>query len=232
LDEAKIMELHAHPDPSLWIIESPGITSGESLAWFVEQFRPHEKNPARTYSLLDTEVEGTPPGANGLIFLPNTSGSITPEWNAHARGAFLGFSLAHTRGHFERSIQEGLSFYLRDLTTRLERMGLPVDKIIAAGGGAKSSVWCEIKSDITKKPVLVPRMRAVSAYGSAMIAAVGTKHLSSLKAASEEWVKYDRTFHPTKSHEKTYDRLYEAYTSAYWSLKGLFNTLSEMQAEQ
>ena len=178
---------------------------------------------------LDREIEATPPGADGLVFLPYTMGSITPEWNPRARGAFLGFSLLHKRAHFARAIQEGASYYLRDVCTLMEKMGLPVEKIVATGGGAKSVVWCQIKSDITKKMVLVPKTKSVSAYGSAMLAAVGSKQLPSLKVASEKWVEYDQTFRPSGVREPTYDKLYEAYTSAYWSLKGIFLKLSKLQ---
>jgi xylulokinase len=111
----------------------------------------------------------------------------------------------------------------------MERMGLPVERIVAAGGGAKSAAWCQTKSDVTKKTVLVPKIKSVSAYGSAMLAAVGTGQLPSLKAASEKWVEYDRTFEPSELRGITYERLYEIYTSAYWSLKGIFLKLSELQ---
>jgi len=229
-DPTRTLELHAHPDPDLWIVESPGITSGENLEWFCKEFGTMKGGDITDpFRVLDQEIETTPPGAYGLVFLPYTMGSITPEWNPHARGAFLGFSLLHKRAHFARSIQEGASYGLRDVCVLMERMGLPVERIVAAGGGAKSAVWCQMKSDVTKKMVLVPKIKSVSAYGSAMLAAVGTGQLSSLKVASEKWVEYDRIFEPSELRGITYDGLYETYTSAYWSLKGIFLKLSELQ---
>jgi hypothetical protein len=45
----------------------------------------------------------TPPGAEGLIFLPYLAGERTPHADPHARAAWIGLSLRHGRSHLVRS---------------------------------------------------------------------------------------------------------------------------------
>ena len=55
--------------------------------------------------LLDAaEIE---PGSEGLVFLPYLSGERTPYPDAHARGAFVGLTLRHGKGHMTRAVLEG-----------------------------------------------------------------------------------------------------------------------------
>ena len=44
-----------------------------------------------------------PLGSEGLTFLPYLSGERTPHKDPHAKGAFIGLSLRHTRAHLARA---------------------------------------------------------------------------------------------------------------------------------
>jgi len=49
------------------------------------------------YELMNLQAEQSPPGANGLLFLPYLLGERSPRWNPDARGAFFGLTMKHTR---------------------------------------------------------------------------------------------------------------------------------------
>ena len=75
------------------------------------------------------------------------------------RGAWIGFSWAHTRKHFFRAILESIGYeyawYLRILRGLSPELNLVDARVI--GGGAKSETWNQIKSDILSRSVRATR---------------------------------------------------------------------------
>ena len=88
----------------------------------------------KTVDDLDPALEETPPGAEGLVFLPFLNGERTPDLPA-ARGSLHGFSANNfTSNHLLRAAVEGVSFgILNGLDLVLE--GKPAATISAIGGG-------------------------------------------------------------------------------------------------
>src|SRR5207237_8549479 len=130
--------------------------------------------PAGTaYDSLTAEAAEIQPGADGVVFLPCMQGAMAPEWNEQARGAFIGLTLAHSRAHLTRAMLEGSAFALRDIITAIRNAGLAVQRITAVGGGARSSLWRQIKADVTGLPVRVPRDVETTATGAGILAVIG-----------------------------------------------------------
>src|SRR5206468_11722122 len=65
-------------------------------------------------------------------------GERTPHLDGSARGALVGITASHTRGHIVRAILEGVAFSLRDTFTLFQEMNVPVQCIRLGGGGARS----------------------------------------------------------------------------------------------
>ena len=236
-DPKQVIELHGHGSPDKWILESPGIVSGGNYRWFRDQLAGLEVQTAKKlhvdpYSILDSKEANISAGSNGLIFLPFTMGSITPEWNPHARGVFLGLSLSHTREHLARAILEGSAYYLRDVVERVEELGIRIKEIRAAGGGAKSKLWRQIKADVTGKPVALPEVEDVSAFAGIILAGVGTKLYRDIEGAARELVKVKELSKPEKKAHEVYDQLYEIYKQSYWNLKDIFEEIARFQEKQ
>ena len=78
-----------------------GVMAGGAVHWFLEMLgsKDSELLPA-----LEQEAKQVLPGAEGLIFLPYLMGERTPIWDSSARGAFVGLSSRHQRGHLYRSL--------------------------------------------------------------------------------------------------------------------------------
>ncbi len=77
-------------------------TAGSSYAWLKNEICTLEKataaqSGANPYELINAQIATSPPGANGLVFLPYLLGERTPRWNPDAKGALIGLTLAHTR---------------------------------------------------------------------------------------------------------------------------------------
>jgi xylulokinase len=216
-DVTRLVETHCHADPDLWLLENPGFVSGGNLRWFRDQFAKGEP-----YAVLDSEAASVPAGAEGLTFLPSLMGAMAPTWNESARGTYAGFTLAHGRGHFVRALLEGTAYAVRDITTRMQAAGIELHELRVVGGGAKSSLWNQIKADVTGLPVNVPEITETTALGAAFLALVGVGAYRNLAEASEQIVKIQQRIDPNPHSESMYAEAYERYRSTYFTLLPIF----------
>ena len=226
-DQTRLVETHCHAEPNLWLLENPGFVSGGNYRWYRDNFSPLEVRAAAElglspYQLLDAEAAKTPPGAEGLLFLPCLMGAMTPTWNEAARGVFFGFTLAHTRDHFARAILEGSAYAVRDITDRMQALGLALKEMRVMGGGARSRLWNQIKADVTGIPVTAPETTETTALGAAMLALVGIGAFANLAEAGRQMVRLVERFEPQPAAQTIYAGLYDRYRQLYFSLLPVF----------
>ena len=216
-DPTHLVETHCHADPDLWLLENPGFVSGGNYRWLRDQFAKGE-----SYSALDTEAARIPPGSEGMTFLPSLMGAMAPTWSEAARGTFAGFTLAHTRGHFTRSLLEGSAYAVRDITSQMQAIGVDLRELRVVSGGAKSRLWNQIKADVTGLQVNVPEITETTALGAAFLALVGIGSYSSLSEVSEHIVKIRECIDPDTVAQSIYQESYEQYRQTYFALLPVF----------
>ncbi len=71
------------------------------------------KNRKIFYMLLEQGISSSPPGANGLLYLPYLLGERSPRWNVDARAAFIGIGISTSKEDMLRSVLEGVGYNLR-----------------------------------------------------------------------------------------------------------------------
>ena len=108
---------------------------------------PGEVDPGVPHEVLDGEAAAVPAGAEGVQLLPYLQGERTPVWDASARGAFTGLSLAHGRGHLYRAVLEAVAVSLRHAAEIAREGGLHFREVVAVNGGARSALWRQILCD-------------------------------------------------------------------------------------
>lgn len=164
-------------------------TAGMALKWF-------RNNLCEDFSFEDLSAlaEKVDAGSNGLTFLPYLCGSTMPKYNPDARGIFHGLTLEHTRGHFVRSIMEAVSSMLKSY---LDYLGVDCEEIRSMGGGAKSDVWLQIKSDMCNKRIVTLQNDETACLGSAILAGVAAGFFESVEAACAKAVKINKTYTPS-----------------------------------
>jgi sugar (pentulose or hexulose) kinase len=126
-------------------------TSGAALTWAWHTFYG-EETPLET--VLEA-ANATPPGGEGLFFLPYLAGERSPYWSDTLRGGFYGLTLAHSRPHLVRAVLEGVAYSLRHLLDICEELSVPVHEIALAGGGSTVAGWPHIFADVCQRPVLI-----------------------------------------------------------------------------
>jgi len=175
-------------------------TAGIALKWFKENFCEN-----LSFRQLDEIAEKVPAGCSGLTFMPYLCGSIIPKYNPDARGAFLGLTMEHGRGHAVRAILESVAFMLQE---NLQYLGVSCDEIRSMGGGAMSPLWCQIKADVTGKKIVTLKNAESACLGSAIIAGVGAGIYESVPAACSKLIQTDKEYSPCGTD---YAEAYERY---------------------
>ncbi len=187
------------------------LTTGDLVRWFRDQFGQAETAEAARaggspYALLDAEAAATPPGADGLVFLPHLLGRRTPTANALARGTVFGLSTFHTKGHVFRAALESFAYGVLDSMTDLDPL---VRRVVATGGGATSRLWRQIMSDALGRPIEYVS-KAEGPLGAAFLAAYATGHLMSFRQV-HDWLPVTETTVPDAAANAVYRRMYSVY---------------------
>lgn len=127
-----------------------------------------------TWQQVYSEAFAVPVGCEGLTFLPYLTGERTPHLDPHARGAWVGLSLHHTRSHLMRSALEGVAFSLRQGLNAVVDTGVCCTALRLAGGGTIEPVWRQLLADVLQVPLFPVTVAAASARGAATLAGMGT----------------------------------------------------------
>jgi len=116
----------------------------------------------------DAYLDATPPGANGLSFVPFLNGERTPNL-PHARGLLSGLGMHNmTQPSVYRAAMEGATYSLKYGHDLFRRAGMGFSRILLTGGGANSAAWRQLVADIFELPVEVPRHGESAAFGAAL----------------------------------------------------------------
>ena len=181
----------------------------------------------KTVADIDPALEATPPGADGLVFLPFLNGERTPDLPS-ARGSLHGISsINFSPAHLIRAAIEGVSFgILNGLDLVLE--GKPADTIRVIGGGARSRAWLQLLADATGATIDVPAEEESGCLGAAIQAIVAFEvaagHPCTFADVADRLVQLDpaSTCHPRPDLRAAYQQARAHYhqqlLSAYPSL--------------
>jgi xylulokinase len=211
LDPKGRLHTFCHAVPGRWHVMGVTQAAGLSLRWFRDRFG------------ADVSGGRDPPGSEGALWTPYLMGERTPHLDPNARGALVGLTASHTRGHVVRAILEGVAFSLRDSFTLLGEMGVPVRNIRLGGGGARSRLWRQIQADVFGHEVEIVKAEEGAAYGAAILAGVGAEAWSSADNACSEVVRVAQRVTPQPQDMEMMNKSYEAYRRIYPALKSIFN---------
>ena len=135
---------------------------------------PRYPGPGLSFDDLLQEAEPVPAGSEGLQFLPYLSGERTPHPDPLARGAWVGLTLRHGRGHLTRAVLEGVSFGLKDSFSLIQQAGLgEIRQVRASGGGTKGALWRQILASVLEAELVTVNTTEGAAFGAALLAGVG-----------------------------------------------------------
>ena len=203
-----------------WCMTGCTLSAGGALKWVKETMFPEV-----SYEQLMSEAGKVAAGSEGLCFLPHLTGERSPFADPKARGAFVGLTLRHGRGHLVRSVMEGVTFTLAQILEIQESMGVKVDVVRLGGGGAKSAVWKQMQADVFGKPAVLTNTEEGPAYGAALVGGVVAGAWGSVEEACRVCVREVERIEPRESGEygrarKVFGHLYDDLRAAMHELSG------------
>ena len=212
-----------HAVPGKWHVMGVTQGAGLSLQWFRNQLAP-----GANYDELMAEAATAPAGSEGLFWLPYLMGERTPHLDALARGGWVGLTAGHRRAHLVRSLVEGVSYSLKDCLGILHELGVDPLAVRLSGGGANSPFWRQLFANIFAARATTLNSQEGSAYGAALLAAVGTGAYASVPEACAATIREVESLDPQLHESRLYQRGYEVYKTLYPTLKPLFRQMSHV----
>lgn len=214
--------LHAfcHAVPGMWHFMGVMLSAAGSLQWYKDTFADDID-----FDTLLAETVEVPAGSEGLFFLPYLTGERTPHPDPLARGAFIGMTTRHTRGHMTRAVLEGVSYGLKDSFTLIDNAGLPDSfEVRISGGGAKSPIWQQIIADVLGAPLVNINTTEGGAFGAAILASVTAGLYDDVASACATMIQTGESV-AVGENQAVYAEQYKTYQSLYPTLKDVFAVL-------
>ena len=150
-----------HAIPDTWHQMGVILSATDSLNWLS---RITGQQPADLAIAAEAQFKG--PGEE--IFLPYLSGERTPHNNAGARGSFSGLSQSSNMANLAQAVMEGVAFAFRDSLRVLDDAGTRINRLLAVGGGSKSTLWLKLLATNLDMEIALP---ADGDFGGALGAA-------------------------------------------------------------
>ncbi|MBP5773105.1 MAG: FGGY-family carbohydrate kinase [Eubacterium sp.] len=183
-------------------------------------------NEIDIFDYLEAETDKVPPGANGVIFTPWLHGNRSPFEDSKAGGMYFNFSINNEKRDLLRATLEGICYHYRWMLERSMKKTKTSDTIRFVGGGALSSVLCQMLADITGRTIeTVDNPREVGATGTAVMVAAGIKKVDMLKL-SKQLVKANHTYVPNAENKEAYDKNYKVFKRLYKTNKSNFHIIN------
>ncbi len=217
---------HALVD-GLWLVEGGQVSAGSVLTWLSRQI--FGLDAAGTQALI-AEAGRLPPEGSGLLTLDYFMGNRTPYRDPHLRGAVLGLSLGHDRAALYRSAVEGVALASANVLAQARELGVPIERIVSAGGFAKNALWLRATVDAIGLPVRMAAEENLSIVGTAAAAAAGVGLFPDLHSAAAAVARDGRLVEPDLAAHRLYAEGLERYREATACLTPMLHRLSTRPA--
>ena len=193
-----------------------GIEAGLSATGDV--FEAIARRAGTDVTSLSEGLEAYAPGQTGLLRLCWDNGDRTVLVNPELGGVTLGWNLLHTAQDELFAAIEGTAFHTRIILERMAEHGVPVERVIHAGGiPQQNAVLNQVYADVLGKPVLVPDGVPTS-LGSGIFALLAAGVFASVEEAQSKLCLPYKTFVPRPAAVVRYDQLFALYRAVYFSL--------------
>ena len=215
---------YKHVVPGLWYPGTATRSCAASYKWYRDVFGTAELSEGgeSAYELLNREAEAVPAGCEGLLFHPYLLGELTPCNDDRLRGSFVGISMHHSKGHFTRSVMEGVAYSLRECVDEIYAAGVCMDEMRIIGGGAKGALWRQIVADVLERP-LVCTEHNDSSLGGAMLAGTAVGLFQSYQESVDKCVRVTQRVEPCEKNIPIYRSCFQTYRAVRRALEPIYH---------
>ena len=136
-------------------------------------------HPRNGLGIIETAAESEALAASvdsngGVYFVPALTGLGSPWWDPWARGTIVGLTRGSGRAQVARAALEAIAYQGVDAVRAIEEASPVRLPELRADGGASANGWLmQFQADVLGAPVVVPEVSETTAFGAALMAAVG-----------------------------------------------------------
>lgn len=219
--------------PDIYSVCAGTNTAGTLTKWFRQQLyfdKEQEEKEGGTvaYQAMEESIREIADGSDGLMFLPYLAGERTPINDPFASGLMIGLKVSHTRAHIYKAALEGIAYTIEQHIEILEENNLPVQKIMAVGGGTKNQEWLQIIANVTGKPIHTSKISIGASYGDALMASLQAGFFNSWKEI-EGVIQPEYTFMPDEKANTYYEKHKDIFKELYELNKESMHKLRRME---
>ena len=195
--------------------QKTGVEAGLSATGDI--FEAIARRAGSTVAALAQNLFTYRPGQTGLLRMTWDNGDRTVLVNPELGGITLGWNLSHTPQDELFAAIEGTAFHTRIILERMEANGVPIQRVINAGGiPQKNEVLNRVYANVLNKTILVPESD-VTSMGSAIFAALAAGAFATVEEAQAALCPRHRVVEPDAHAARVYEQLYEIYRSLYFA---------------
>ncbi|TVP79101.1 MAG: ribulokinase [Puniceicoccaceae bacterium] len=213
--------------PGYYGVEAGQSAVGDLFKWWVEKVCGGDVS---RHAALTAEVAAQRPGESGLLALDWNNGNRTVLVDQRLTGCVLGQTLHTTAAEIYRALIEATAFGARMILERLLEYGVPVERIVCAGGIAeKNPMLMQIYADVTGREMCLSGSSQTCALGAAIGAAViagreagGYDDFAEAQAAMT--TLKPETYQPNPVAHEAYNKLFALYQKIHDAFGGVEKT--------
>ena len=213
--------------PGKYVAYAFSYTGGALIQWCVNTLAKKEKEEAKALGISVNELlerryrekRGDEP--SGLLVLPHFAGAATPYMDTGSRGAVVGLTADTEVCEIYRASMEGVAYEMLINYRAVKKSGVHFEKLNATGGGARSKVWMQMKSDILNTPITALQTVDAGTVGSAMLTGMAVGIFKDLDDAASQMVEETTTYTPDPAAHEKYMQIFERYEKLYNAVRPL-----------
>ena len=219
VDPNNALHAFAHADGKYHLMGCM-LSAASCNKWFCEDILG-----TQDYGMVQQAISDEALGRNSVYFLPYLMGERSPINDTDARGLFIGISMDTSRADMMQAVLEGVAFAIRDSFEVARSLGIPIERSMLCGGGAKSPLWRKIMANVLNIPLDIPQTEEGPGYGAAMLAMVGCGEYEDVGACADALVRTTGTIMPEAELAAHYEKAYQKFRKIYPAAKDLFREL-------
>jgi L-xylulokinase len=197
-------------------------TSASNLEWYVRELAGTGDRASDDFTACNDRAEDVVPAADDPFFHPYLHGS---RLDARMRAGFYGVGHWHGEAHLTRAVFEGVAFEHRRHVDVLRSTGMPFNRAILSGGGARSSLWPQMFADVLGIPISLAACAETGALGAAIAAGVGVGAYADLADGVRIATRERRRVAPNPDMTRHYGERYETFLMLAEAMKPVWSRL-------
>lgn len=220
-----------HIVPGLYSPTGTMQSGGSSYNWLKQQVCKYEAYAAgekkcSPYELINEEAAQSPPGSNGVIFLPYLLGEPCAALESGCYPvAWLRLKMENQRADLLRAVLEGVAMNLNVILESF-RKRIPIEEILVIGGGAKGAVRCQMMADIYNARIRVPvLLEEATSMGAAVTGGVGVGIFKDFHVI-DQMIEIKEELAPVPLAKDAYQTVKETFEICYNALLPVYEHMS------